>query len=117
MTNHLVENLKIMVGGKHEEEEVQQNYPYKVFSLKRLTHEGCLSTYNLEVNVWDSHKFYSRAEVIMDELEERLNFGEVMTKKMLIRTFKGEREIIPDPDKSIKRIRAKFLLHVYEREV
>ena len=117
MTNHLIKILKDVIGGKHEEEEAQQIYPYKVFSLKRLTHEGCLSTYDLEVNVWDSHKFYSRAEEMMDELEELLDFGEWLTEKMLIRTFKERRENVKDPDKSIKRIKANFTLHVYEREV
>ena len=117
MTNHLIENLKLMVGGKHEEEDEKQEYPYKVFSIKRLSHEGCLSTYDLEVNVWDRHKFYSRAEAMMDELEKTLDFGVKSTEKMLIRTFKGKRENIPDPDKSIKRVRANFTLHVYEREV
>lgn len=117
MTNHLIDNLKFMIGGKHEEEEEKQNYPYKVFSVKRVSHEGCLSTYDLEVNVWDRHKFYSRAEAMMDELEKTLHSGEVLTDKMLIRTFKGKRENIPDPDKAIKRVRANFTLHVYEREV
>ena len=117
MTNHLIENLKSMIGGAHEEEEEKQKYPFKVFSFKRLTHEGCYSTYDLEVNVWDSHRFYSRAEAMMDELEKALDFAEVLTEKMLIRTFKGKRENIPDPDKSIKRIRENFTLHVYEREV
>lgn len=117
MTNHLIKILEDTIGGKHEEEEVQQIYPYKVFSLKRLTHEGCLSTYDLEVNVWDRNKFYSRAEEMMDELEELLDFGEWLTEKMLIRTFKERRENVKDPDKSIKRIKANFALHVYEREV
>lgn len=117
MTNHLIENLKVLIGGKHEEEDEKQEYPYKVFSIKRISQEGFLSTYNLEVNVWDQHKFYSGAEAIMDELEKKLDFNEVLTDKMLIRTFKDLRENVPDPDKSIKRIRAIFTLHVYEREV
>ncbi|MBR3762189.1 MAG: hypothetical protein IKK59_05545 [Lachnospiraceae bacterium] len=109
--------MKILIGGNHEEEDEKQDYPYKVFSIRRLSREGCLSTYDLEVNVWDRNKYYSGAEAMMDELEKNLDFNEVLTDKMLIRTFKGTRENVPDPDKSIKRIRAKFTLHVYEREV
>ena len=43
----------------------------------------------------------------------RCNF---MTGGYLIRIFKGARQNVPDPDKTIKRVREQFEMHVYEME-
>ena len=70
----------------------------------------------LEVNAWDQHPYYSRAESMMDSLESRLHRCNFMTGGYLIRIFKGARQNVPDPDKTIKRVREQFEMHVYEME-
>ncbi len=53
---------------------------------------------------------------MMDALEKKLHRTNHLTGEYLIRIFKGARQNVPDPDKSIKRIREQFELYVYERE-
>ena len=87
-----------------------------VFSEKRLSEDGGRLTYSLEVNAWDQNPYYSRAESMMDCLEKKLHRCNFQTERFLIRIFKGPRQNVPDPDRSIKRVREQFEMHVYEKE-
>jgi hypothetical protein len=116
MTVDLRKILEELIGGYSEDAPSDAVYPYKVFSLRKLTEDSGISQYNLEVNVWDQHEYYSRAETIMDKLEKKLNKQTFLGEKMLIYTYNGQRENVEDTDKSIKRVREQFEMRVVERE-
>ncbi len=90
-------------------------YPYAVFSAKRINEMDGRQAYSLEINVWDRHQYYSRAENMMDELESKLHRCNHLTDGFLIRIFRGQRQNVPDQDREIKRIREQFEMYVYER--
>lgn len=112
----LDKELEQLIGAYPEEAPKDATYPYKVFSTKRLSETDEKQIYSLEINVWDQHRYYSRAESIMDELEHKLHRCNHLTEKYLIRIFKGQRQNVVDPDKEIKRVREQFEMQVYERE-
>lgn len=116
MSQKLKEEIKTLTGAFPDEAPKDVTYPYKVFSANRISESDGRQQYNLEINVWDQHQYYSRAESLMDELEAKLHRCNHMTERFLIRIFKGQRENVPDPDKSIKRVREQFEMYVYERE-
>ena len=70
----------------------------------------------LEVNVWDQNQYYTRADALMDELEKKLHRSSFMAEGYLIRTLRGKRQHIPDPDKTLKRVQEQFEMHIYEKE-
>lgn len=104
-----------LTGAFYEEAKEKAEYPYKVLSLKRIADTEGKQTYTLEINVWDRHPYYSRAESIMDKLEKELDGGSWLEEIGLIRIFKGQRQNVPDPDRAIKRVREQFELHFWER--
>ena len=112
----LAKELENLTGAYHEEAPADAVYPYIVFSEKRLSEDGGRLTYSLEVNAWDQNPYYSRAESMMDCLEKKLHRCNFQTERFLIRIFKGPRQNVPDPDRSIKRVREQFEMHVYEKE-
>lgn len=112
----LKEELENLIGAFYEEAPKEATYPYKVFSTKRFSESDGRQQYNLEVNVWDQHPYYSRAESMMDELEQKLHRCNHITDRFLIRIFKGQRQNMPDADKTIKRVREQFEMHVFDRE-
>lgn len=116
MSQVLVKELENLTGAYNEEAPESASYPYIVFSAKRLSEEGGRQVYTLEMNVWDQHEFYSRAADMMDGMEKKLHRNSIMTDNFLLRFFKGRRQNVPDPDKSIKRVMEQFEMHVYERK-
>ena len=116
MSQELNKALEKMTGAYCEEAPAAAQYPYMVFSARRLSESGGKQVYALEVNAWDQHQYYSRAEELMDGLERELHQCSCMTGRFLIRIFKGQRQNVPDPDKGIKRVREQFEMHVYEME-
>lgn len=70
----------------------------------------------LEINIWDQNQYYTRADTMMDDLEKKLHRNSYMTARYLIRIFRGERQHILDPDKTIKKVQEQFEMHVYEKE-
>ena len=116
MNQKLKKEIEALTGAFPEEARKDVEYPYKVFSLRRISDEEGIQKYVLEINVWDQHQFYSRAESIMDALEHELHRCNHVTEQFLIRIFKGQRENVVDPDKSIKRVREQFEMHVYDEE-
>ena len=116
MSADLNKELERLTGAFCEEALKDTEYPYKVFSARRISETDEKQIYSLEINVWDRHRHYSRAESLMDELEQKLHRCNHLTDKYLIRIFKGLRQNVPDPDKEIKRVREQFEMYVYERE-
>lgn len=117
MSQKLNKELERITGAFNEEAPEDAAYPYAVFSARRISESDRKQIYSLEINVWDQNAYYSRAESMMDELEQKLNRCNQMTDLFLIRIFEGQRQNVPDPDKTIKRVREQFEMHVYEREV
>ncbi len=116
MSVGLKKELEQLTGAFYEEAPAETEYPYMVFSAKRLSESCGKQIYSLEVNAWDQNEYYSRAENMMDALEKKLHQRTHMTDQFLIRIFKGTRQNIPDTDKTIKRVREQFEMHVYEKE-
>lgn len=113
---NLKKELESLIGAFCEEAPKDTSYPYKVFSAKRISDNDGRQQYILEINVWDQHQYYSRAESLMDELEQKLHRCNYLTDSFLIRIFKGQRENVPDPDKTIKRVREQFEMQVYKED-
>lgn len=116
MNKNLKQLLKELTEAYYEEAPEDAAYPYMVFSMRRTSESDGRQFYSLEINVWDQNAYYSRAENMMDLLEKKLHQNSFLTEDYLIRIFKGVRQNVPDPDKSIKRVREQFELYVYERE-
>ena len=112
----LEKELEELTGAYHEEAPGDAVYPYMVFSAKRLSEDEGKQLYTLEANVWDQNPYYSRAEGMMDALEKKLHRCNFQTEGFLIRIFKGSRQNVPDPDRSVRRVREQFEMQVYERE-
>lgn len=112
----LKKELEALTGAYSEEAPEEAEYPYAVFSAQRLGESEGKQTFMLEINVWDQHPYYSRAESVMDELEKKLHRCNHGIEGGLIRIFNGKRVNVPDPDKSMKRVRELFEMHVYESE-
>lgn len=116
MNGELKRELEALTGAYYEEAPDEAEYPYMVFSAQRLSDDEGKLSYSLEVNVWDQNEYYSRAESMMDVLEKKLHRCNHMADKFLIRIFRGRRQNIPDPDRTIKRVREQFEMQVFEKE-
>lgn len=116
MSGALKRELEMLIGAYYEEAPEGAEYPYMVFSVKRLSDNEGKQIFRLEVNVWDQNEYYSRAEGMMDALEQKLHRCNHMTDGFLIRIFRGSRQNVPDPDRTIKRVREQFEMQVFERE-
>lgn len=112
----LNKELEQLTGAFCEEAPQDISYPYAVFNARRLNETDEIQTYSLEINVWDRHQYYSRADKMMDNLERKLNKCNHLTDRYLIRIFRGPRQNVPDQDKDLKRVREQFEMYVYERE-
>ena len=108
--------LEELTGAYCEEAPEGAAYPYLVFSARRMAEDAGRQVYALEVSAWDQHPYYSRAGSMMDGLERKLHRCNYMAGGHLIRIFKGARQNVPDSDKTMKRVREQFEMHVYEME-
>lgn len=117
MSLELDRELELMTGAYCEEAPQKAEYPYAVFSARRLSEIDGTQNYTLEIDVWDQAERYSRAEDMMDRLERKLHrCNHITGNGVLIRIFKGSRQNVRDPDPAIKRVRQQFEMHIYERE-
>lgn len=116
MIINLSKELEKLTGAYCEEAPQKIAFPYAVFSARRLNETDERQAYILEINVWDQHPYYSRAEGMMDDLERKLHKCNQLTDRYLIRIFRGQRQNVPDQDKDLKRVREQFEMYVYERE-
>lgn len=116
MSGVLKRELEALTGAYYEEAPEGAEYPYMVFSERRLSDSEGKQIFSLEINVWDQSEYYSRAEGMMDALEEKLHRCNHMTDKFLIRIFRGSRQNVPDPDRTIKRVREQFEMQVFVKE-
>lgn len=98
--------------------EAPQNatYPYAVITSQRLNINDGISTWSVDIDVWDKHKYYSRAEAQMDAIEKELDFKRIKMDNNLLCLFKSQRNEILDSDTAIKRVKAQFEMIVYESE-
>lgn len=110
-----IENLiKSNITVYSDEAPDEAEYPYAVIELAR-TKDDIVSTYELEVNVWDEYKTYSRADSKMDDIEEILDKTVVGNGHYTIVIHKGDsRDHVTDESKEIKRVRALFILQYAE---
>lgn len=111
----LEKELEKVIGAYYEEAPKEIEYPYAVFSLKRISVEDHRQSYILEINVWDRNRYYSRAEEMMDSLEKKLDKSIDLNDILMAYFYGGARQNIPDKDKEIKHIREQFEMYVYER--
>lgn len=116
MTIKLKRFLEELIDGYSDEAPDNAEYPYKVFSAKKILNDDNISYYALEINVWDKNKTYSRAETIMDELEKKLDRQTFLEKDFFAYTYIGARNNVLDPDKAIKRVMEQVEIRVVERE-
>lgn len=116
MSDDLKRELETLTGAYYEEAPEGKGYPYAVFLVQRLSDDQGKQGYSLEINVWDQSEYYSQAEGMMDALEEKLHRCNHMTDKFLIRIFRGSRQNVPDPDRTIKRVREQFEMQVFVKE-
>lgn len=86
-------------------------YPYAVIQLRPYNTDRMPQDGVLEINTWDSYKTYSRVDALMDNIEETIKDGQLFVDNehhVSFRCFKGQRQIVEDSDKHIKRIREQF---------
>ncbi len=117
MNGDLKRELEALTGAYYEAAPAEADYPYLVFSTQRVSDDGVKLNYILEVNAWDQHEYYSRAESMLDVLEKKLHRCNLAAGRFFIRIFRGRRQNVPDPDRTIKRVREQFEMQVYERQV
>ena len=91
-------------------------YPYAVVTMSRLNRNDNISLWSLEVNVWDKHKYYSRAETISDNIDKLLDFARLKSGENLICIFESQKNNLKDTDPAIKRINMRFDMNIYESE-
>lgn len=94
-----------------------EEYPYAVVTTSRLSVNDNISSWSLEVNVWDKNDFYSRVETIADEVERLLDFARLKSGNNLLCIFKDQKSNIDDIDLAIKRVKIQFDLSIYESEM
>ena len=88
-------------------------YPYYVFEMRRLSEDGPVDKYILEINAWDKYNTSSRIEDGMDKIDSLDKHKEMHAKESFaFAIYKGEREPVEDEDKSIRRIREQMELMV-----
>ena len=91
-------------------------YPYAVVTMSRLNRNDNISLWSLEVNVWDKHKYYSRAETISDNIDKLLDFAQLKSGENLICIFESQKNNLKDTDPAIKRVNMRFDMNIYESE-
>ena len=91
-------------------------YPYAVVTMSRLNKNDNISLWSLEVNVWDKHKYYSRAETISDNIDKLLDFAQLKSGENLICIFESQKNNLKDTDPAIKRVNMRFDMNIYESE-
>lgn len=91
-------------------------YPYTVVTMSRLNKNDNISLWSLEVNVWDKHKYYSRAETISDNIDKLLDFARLKSGENLICIFESQKNNLKDTDPAIKRVNMRFDMNIYESE-
>lgn len=91
-------------------------YPYAVVTMSRLNRNDNISLWSLEVNVWDKHKYYSRAETISDNIDKLLDFVRLKSGDNLICIFESQKNNLKDTDPAIKRVNMRFDMNIYESE-
>lgn len=121
MTNTLIirDALKDLIGAKattyYVEAPEEAIYPYAVFDFSRTVSDG-IDRYQLEINVWDEYKTYSRVDALMDDIEKHIDREKIINEACAMIIHKdGIRDHVPDENKAIKRTRSLFILDVTER--
>lgn len=121
MTNEIIKTIVeylnsngINAVGNEATKELE--YPYAVVTMSRLNKNDNISLWSLEVNVWDKHKYYSRAETISDNIDKLLDFARLKSGENLICIFESQKNNLKDTDPAIKRVNMRFDMNIYESE-
>lgn len=108
--------LSSVITAYPDEAPESATYPYAVISSKRLTMNDNISSWTVEINVWDKNEYYGRADEKADNIEKMLDFKKIKSGTNLLCLFKAQKDHIEDPDKAIKRVRTQFDMTLYESE-
>ena len=111
----LADDIKEITGAYKDFAHKDATYPYAVFELDRIDSDSG-DTYVLEINVWDRHRSYSRADSVALALEKKLNGYVENNPHRAFRVYKGTMKHVLDEDKSIKRIQLQLTVTSYEKE-
>lgn len=96
--------------------ETPVTYPYCIFSLTLLFEDCGRKAYQLEVNLVDLGKQTERVELIADNIQDLLDHYDFSNEKISFTTYIGQRSLIPEQNKELKRVRLLFNLYVYSKE-
>lgn len=111
------ELLNEIVDVYSEEADEDANYPYAVTEISLVSPE-VVNRYELEINVWDKYKTMSRANILMDKIEEKLDREVIRKENSTLYFARGNtRGKVADEDKTIKRVRALFILDYTEGRI
>lgn len=91
-------------------------YPYCIFSLTLLFEDYGRKAYQLEVNIIDLGKSTERVEIMADSIQDLLDHFSFSNEKISFTTYIGQRNLIPEQNKEIKKTRLLFNLYVYSKE-
>ena len=101
----------------NEEADEEAGYPYAVTEIN-LVAPGVVNRYEIEINVWDKYKTMSRANNLMDKIEEKLDKEVIRQENCTLYIARGNtRGKVADEDKTIKRVRALFILDYTEGRI
>lgn len=95
-----------------DEAPLSAEYPYAVIELERINADT-VSRHQLEVNVWDKYKTYSRVDKYADDIESCLDREKYINAAFSFVIHKDSlRGHIVDEDKEIKRVRTLFVVDI-----
>ncbi|MCI8336973.1 MAG: hypothetical protein HFI72_07465 [Peptococcaceae bacterium] len=91
-------------------------YPYCIFSLISLLDDYGKRSYQLEINLIDLGKSTEKIEEIADEMQDLLDHYNFSNQLISFFSYMGQRNVVSEANKEIKRVRLLFNLYVYSRE-
>ena len=108
--NEAILELLGQIATSYEDEAPEcEKYPYMVFEIHCISNDEAVTSYSMEVNIWDKRETYKRAALLSKKLKA-LN-GTVLRYENGICTIYYENDKkIRDSDEEIKRIQSNFLI-------
>ena len=91
-------------------------YPYCIFSLISLLDDYGKRSYQLEINLIDLGKSTEKIEQLADEMQDLLDHYNFSNQRISFFSYTGQRNMVSEANKEIKRVRLLFNLYVYSKE-